>query len=58
MSDEAEKEMESEEEFLLKALGWKGKGLIHSAYDSESNGSPQIDRSDGNLLNDGFCQYI
>ncbi|KAL8537308.1 hypothetical protein ACS0TY_012456 [Phlomoides rotata] len=46
LSDEAEKEMENEEELLLKALGWKGKGLIHSAYDSESNGSPQIDHSD------------
>ncbi|KAL8544594.1 hypothetical protein ACS0TY_004981 [Phlomoides rotata] len=46
LSHEAEKEMENEEEFLLKALGWKGKGLIHSAYDSESNGSPQNDHSD------------
>ncbi|KAL8519561.1 hypothetical protein ACS0TY_010477 [Phlomoides rotata] len=46
LSHEVEKEMENEEEFLLKALGWKGKGLIHSAYESESNGSPQNDRSD------------
>lgn len=41
LSDEAEAEMEKEEELLLKNLGWKGKGLIQSAYDGEANGSPQ-----------------
>ncbi|KAG6409581.1 hypothetical protein SASPL_127621 [Salvia splendens] len=39
LSDEAEKEMENEEELMLKGLGWKGKGLIHSAYDAEANGA-------------------
>ncbi|KAK9757966.1 hypothetical protein RND81_01G197300 [Saponaria officinalis] len=38
ISKEAEEEMEKEEESLLKNLGWKGKGLIKSAYDAE-NGS-------------------
>lgn len=46
LSDEAEKEMENEEELMLKGLGWKGKGLIHSAYDAEANGSPSIYPSD------------
>ncbi|KAI3468172.1 hypothetical protein Pfo_024835 [Paulownia fortunei] len=46
LSDEAEKEMENEEELMLKGLGWKGKGLIHSAYDAEANGSPHTDYSD------------
>ncbi|KAG8375623.1 hypothetical protein BUALT_Bualt10G0119600 [Buddleja alternifolia] len=46
LSDEAEKEMESEEEVLLKGLGWKGKGLIQSACDAEANGSPHVDYSD------------
>ncbi|KAH6783156.1 haloacid dehalogenase-like hydrolase family protein [Perilla frutescens var. hirtella] len=46
LSDEAEKEMENEEELMLKGLGWKGKGLIHSAYDAEANGSPCIYPSD------------
>ncbi|KAL0394126.1 UNVERIFIED_CONTAM: Endoribonuclease YBEY, chloroplastic [Sesamum latifolium] len=45
LSDEAETEMENEEELILKGLGWKGKGLIHSAYDSGANGSPHIDCS-------------
>ncbi|KAL1552386.1 endoribonuclease YBEY, chloroplastic-like [Salvia divinorum] len=39
LSDEAKKEMENEEELMLKGLGWKGKGLIHSAYDAEANGA-------------------
>ncbi|KAL0311924.1 UNVERIFIED_CONTAM: Endoribonuclease YBEY, chloroplastic [Sesamum radiatum] len=47
LSDEAETEMENEEELILKGLGWKGKGLIHSAYDSGANGSPHIDCSNG-----------
>ncbi|EOY29813.1 Haloacid dehalogenase-like hydrolase family protein isoform 5, partial [Theobroma cacao] len=36
ISEDAEEEMEKEEEFLLKSLGWKGKGLIQSAYDAEN----------------------
>ncbi|GFQ01519.1 putative phosphatase m6_spy0533 [Phtheirospermum japonicum] len=51
LSDEAEKEMENEEELILKSLGWKGKGLIHSAYDAEANGNPHTDYTDGTLLN-------
>lgn len=46
LSDEAEKEMENEEELMLKGLDWKGKGLIHSAYDAEANGGPCIYPSD------------
>ncbi|CAH9100305.1 unnamed protein product [Cuscuta europaea] len=38
-SDEAETEMEEEEEQLLKNLGWKGKGLIRSAYDTDGTTS-------------------
>ncbi|KAF3446720.1 hypothetical protein FNV43_RR11900 [Rhamnella rubrinervis] len=37
ISEEAEAEMEKEEELLLKILGWKGKGLIRSAVDAETN---------------------
>lgn len=33
LSKEAEEEMEKEEEHILNALEWKGKGLIKSAYD-------------------------
>ncbi|CAA0810545.1 haloacid dehalogenase-like hydrolase family protein [Striga hermonthica] len=43
LSDEAEEEMENEEELILKGVGWKGKGLIQSAYDAEGNGSPHTD---------------
>ncbi|GER25606.1 haloacid dehalogenase-like hydrolase family protein [Striga asiatica] len=43
LSDEAEEEMENEEELILKGVGWKGKGLIQSAYDAEANGSPHTD---------------
>lgn len=32
LSEEAEKEMEKEEECILRELGWKGKGLIHSTF--------------------------
>lgn len=37
ISEEAEVEMENEEELLLKSLDWKGKGLIQSAIDAETN---------------------
>lgn len=46
ISEEAEEEMEKEEELLLKGLGWKGKGLIKSAYDAENNGSPHVENLD------------
>ncbi|KAL3500626.1 hypothetical protein ACH5RR_039719 [Cinchona calisaya] len=46
ISDEAEAEMEKEEEHLLNSLGWKGKGLIQSAYDAEANGNPHINHPD------------
>ncbi|KAK2453159.1 endoribonuclease YBEY, chloroplastic [Trifolium repens] len=45
LSEEAELEMEKEEELLLRSLGWKGKGLIKSAYDdaeTNSNSSQQV----------------
>lgn len=37
ISEEAEVEMEREEEILLKSLDWKGKGLIKSACEAETN---------------------
>ncbi|KAH9617843.1 hypothetical protein KSS87_010719 [Heliosperma pusillum] len=52
ISEEAEEEMEKEEELLLKNLGWKGKGLIKSAYDTENGSSlSKYPDSDGTLLN-------
>lgn len=50
ISEQAEAEMEEEEESLLKSLGWKGKGLIQSAYDSETNANLHIEQSDGNYI--------
>lgn len=49
ISDEAEAEMEKEEESLLKSLGWKGKGLIQSAYDVQSNENPPTIYPDGKI---------
>ncbi|KAK7293848.1 hypothetical protein RJT34_16725 [Clitoria ternatea] len=48
ISEEAEAEMEREEELLLKSLGWRGKGLIKSACEAEtnSNSNSQQDISD------------
>lgn len=46
ISDEAEAEMEEEEELLLKSLGWKGKGLIRSAYDADTNASTHMENTD------------
>ncbi|KAK8602493.1 hypothetical protein V6N13_057878 [Hibiscus sabdariffa] len=43
ISEDAEEEMEEEEEFVLKSLGWKGKGLIRSAYDAENNENLHIE---------------
>lgn len=48
ISDEAEVEMEKEEENLLKSLGWKGKGLIQSAYDAEISSHSHSENPDGN----------
>ena len=50
ISEEAEVEMEKEEELLLKKLGWKGKGLIKSAYDAENDGTPHVEKPDGNSV--------
>ncbi|KAF7830095.1 endoribonuclease YBEY, chloroplastic-like isoform X1 [Senna tora] len=44
--------MEREEELLLKNLGWKGKGLIRSACDAETNSSSHQDSSDDELSKD------
>ncbi|CAN8284311.1 unnamed protein product [Cochlearia groenlandica] len=55
ISDEAEKEMEEEEELLLKSLGWKGKGLIHSAYADEDK--PELEKSDDRNKGDGLRFY-
>lgn len=52
ISEEAEEEMEEEEEFLLKSLGWKGKGLIQSAYDAEINANLHVENSNDNMLKD------
>ncbi|KAF5461649.1 hypothetical protein F2P56_017727 [Juglans regia] len=46
ISEEAEAEMEKEEERLLKSLGWKGKGLIQSAYDAETNANSHNEYTD------------
>ncbi|KAL5558625.1 hypothetical protein UlMin_034836 [Ulmus minor] len=46
ISEEAEEEMEKEEELLLKGLGWKGKGLIQSAYDAENSAKSDTEISD------------
>nr|POE61960.1 endoribonuclease ybey [Quercus suber] len=53
LSEEAEAEMEKEEELLLKSLGWKGKGLIQSAYDAENSAYSHKENTDGN-----FCLSI
>lgn len=49
ISEEAEAEMDKEERVLLESLGWKGKGLIQSAYDAESNMNHDMESSDGNF---------
>jgi hypothetical protein len=43
-------EMEEEEGILLESLGWKGKGLIQSAYNAETNMNHHMENSNGNLL--------
>lgn len=57
ISDEAEKEMEEEEELLLKSLGWKGKGLIQSAYDIEKTAKPLPEKADDRKKGDGLRFY-
>ncbi|XP_030445025.2 endoribonuclease YBEY, chloroplastic-like isoform X1 [Syzygium oleosum] len=52
LSEEAEAEMEKEEELLLKSLGWKGKGLIQSAYDSKTDIDPHAENPDADLPKD------
>ncbi|WJX10052.1 hypothetical protein P8452_00818 [Trifolium repens] len=53
LSEEAELEMEKEEELLLRSLGWKGKGLIKSAYDdAETNSNSSQKVSDEELSKD------
>lgn len=57
ISEEAEAEMEKEEELLLKSLGWKGKGLIQSAYDAETNANFHEEKADGNFTVDQLCCF-
>ncbi|XP_028208257.1 endoribonuclease YBEY, chloroplastic-like isoform X3 [Glycine soja] len=52
ISEEAEVEMEREEDILLKSLDWKGKGLIKSACDAETNPNFYPDSSDDELSKD------
>ncbi|XP_072995436.1 endoribonuclease YBEY, chloroplastic-like isoform X1 [Typha latifolia] len=52
ISDEAELEMEKEEELVLKSLEWKGKGLIKSTYDANTDSKLQSENSDGEITND------
>ncbi|KAG5098275.1 hypothetical protein JHK82_048129 [Glycine max] len=52
ISEEAEVEMEREEDILLKSLDWKGKGLIKSACDAETNSNFYPDSSDDELSKD------
>ncbi|KAJ8751147.1 hypothetical protein K2173_016328 [Erythroxylum novogranatense] len=47
ISEEAETEMEKAEEQLLKILGWKGKGLIQSAYDADTAENYPTENPDG-----------
>ena len=42
--------MEKEEERLLNSLGWKGNGLIQSAYDAETHANSNEEKPDGNLI--------
>lgn len=59
ISEEAEIEMEKEEELLLKSLGWKGKGLIQSAYDGETNANSYEEKnSDGNFSFDQLDNIV
>lgn len=57
LSEDAEAEMEKEEELLLKSLGWKGKGLIHSAYDAENNANSHKENTDDRKKEDSLRFY-
>ncbi|OMO66894.1 Cof protein [Corchorus capsularis] len=57
LSEDAEEEMEEEEEFLLKSLGWKGKGLIQSAYDAETNANLHMENSNDRKKEDSLRFY-
>lgn len=57
-SEEAEGEMEKEEERLLNSLGWKGNGLIQSAYDAETHANSNEEKPDGNLTSSVAIQII
>ncbi|MQM18586.1 hypothetical protein Taro_051581 [Colocasia esculenta] len=52
VSDEAEKEMEREEELVLRSLGWRGKGLISSSNDRARDECPEADSFNGLLVKD------
>lgn len=64
ISDDAEKEMEEEEELILKNLGWRGKGLIKSANDGHTDEVPKIVSPNGKfwvnffLIFPWFIQYF
>ncbi|KAJ6957542.1 endoribonuclease YBEY, chloroplastic isoform X2 [Populus alba] len=49
ISEEAEAEMDKEEGVLLESLGWKGKGLIQSAYDAETTMNHHMGSSDDRM---------
>ncbi|KAK3435943.1 hypothetical protein EUGRSUZ_C00613 [Eucalyptus grandis] len=57
LSEEAEAEMEKEEELLLKSLGWKGKGLIQSAYDTKTDTDPHAENPDDRKREGSFRFY-
>nr|XP_010914881.1 endoribonuclease YBEY, chloroplastic isoform X2 [Elaeis guineensis] len=50
INGEAEAEMQKEEELVLKSLGWKGKGLVKSAYDAVIDGILHAESSDGEVM--------
>lgn len=50
--------MEEEEELILTTLGWKGKGLIKSAYDSITNGNHQTHDLDGEYCLTGISLQL
>lgn len=50
ISEEAEVEMEKEEELLLTSLEWRGKGLIQSAIDAQTNSDSAAVVSDGKYV--------
>ncbi|XP_045808681.1 endoribonuclease YBEY, chloroplastic-like [Trifolium pratense] len=57
LSEEAEVEMEKEEELLLRSLGWKGKGLIKSAYDDAETNSKSSQKSSDDRKKEGSLRF-